>query len=337
MSKSRGNVVDPWDVLAAHGADAFRWYYLTTQQPWAGYRFSLETVGESVRQFMLTLWNTYSFWVLYANAEGLTPRGLRRPPAEPDRTTRPLGALPAAGHGRHGARAHGRLRLHHRRAGDRRLRRGALQLVRAALARGASGRATGPPSGPCATACWRPSKMLAPFTPFLADEIYRNLVGGAAGDFGDAPRLGPPARLPGGRRGSPRPRPGGGDGGGRRTVRLGHAARARGEDEMRQPLRRAVIVANEAERAAIEALADLVTAELNVKELDFVSEEGELVKLHGEAELPGARPALRQAHAAGGGGGGGARPGAGRRARWPRAARSGSRSTATTTRSAATT
>ena len=71
MSKSRGNVVDPWDVLAAHGADAFRWYYLTTQQPWAGYRFSLETVGESVRQFMLTLWNTYSFWVLYANAEGL--------------------------------------------------------------------------------------------------------------------------------------------------------------------------------------------------------------------------------------------------------------------------
>jgi len=73
MSKSRGNVVEPWDVIAAHGADAFRWYYLTSQQPWSGYRFSLETVGESVRQFLLTLWNTYSFWVLYANAEGLGP------------------------------------------------------------------------------------------------------------------------------------------------------------------------------------------------------------------------------------------------------------------------
>ena len=47
MSKSRGNVVDPWEVIDAHGADAFRWYYLTSQQPWAGYRFSAETIGES--------------------------------------------------------------------------------------------------------------------------------------------------------------------------------------------------------------------------------------------------------------------------------------------------
>ena len=60
-------------MIDRHGADAFRWYYFTAQQPWAGYRFSVETVGEAVRQFMLTLWNTYAFWVLYANAEGLAP------------------------------------------------------------------------------------------------------------------------------------------------------------------------------------------------------------------------------------------------------------------------
>ena len=88
MSKSKGNVVAPWDVIDKHGADAFRWYYFTAQQPWNGYRFSVETVGESVRQFLLTLWNTYSFWVLYANTEGRRSRD-----AAPGRSRRPSRAL----------------------------------------------------------------------------------------------------------------------------------------------------------------------------------------------------------------------------------------------------
>ncbi len=61
----------------------------------------------------------------------------------------------------------------------------------------------------------------------------------------------------------------------RLTVELGRAARGQAKAKVRQPLRRAVIVANDAEREAIEARADLVTAELNVKELDFVSDEGD--------------------------------------------------------------
>jgi isoleucyl-tRNA synthetase len=285
MSKSRGNVVDPWDVLNLHGADAFRWYYFTSQHPWAGYRFSADTVGESVRQFLLTLWNTYSFWVLYANAEGLGPGDFDRSPG---------GAAPPAGEGVGGeldrwavsrlqgtiatvrehldgfdSTAAGRavaayvdelsnwyVRLNRRRFWDG--DRAAFATLRHCLLE--------------ATA------LLAPFIPFVTDEIHANLAGGEAEDFGewpdsvhlrDFPEVDEALRdgeLEGAMETV------------RLTVELGRAARAQATVKMRQPLRRAVIVASDRERAVIEELADLVTSELNVKELDFVSEEAELVR-----------------------------------------------------------
>ncbi len=73
MSKSGGNVVDPWDVLNAHGADAFRWYLYTACPPGQERRFSVDLVGEVVRNFTLTLWNVYSFFVTYANLDGWSP------------------------------------------------------------------------------------------------------------------------------------------------------------------------------------------------------------------------------------------------------------------------
>ena len=278
MSKSRGNVVDPWEVLAAHGADAFRWYYLTAQQPWAGYRFSVDTVGESVRQFLLTLWNTYSFWVLYANAEGLGRRTSSTGPEDRSAVERPrpVGALaPAGDHRRSSASgwttstapppgkaiaefveelSNWYVRLSRRRfwEGDR----AAFATLRHCLL--------------------ELSKLLAPFTPFLADEIYLNLAGGASArpatrpdsvHLRDFPRSTRPRR----------PELGGGDGSGAPHGRARPRRPGQAKAKVRQPLRRAVIVANDAERAAIETYADLVTAELNVKELDFVSDEGELV------------------------------------------------------------
>src|SRR4051794_27903121 len=291
MSKSRGNVVDPWDVLDAHGADAFRWYYLTAQQPWAGYRFSVDTVGESVRQFLLTLWNTYSFWVLYANAENLAPgdfegqsRGSfvgsdttkepRDRPTDLDRwalsrlqatvaTVRErMDAYDCTTAGRAIAEyveelSNWYLRLSRRRFWDG--DRAAFATLRHCLLETAA--------------------LLAPFVPFLADEIHLNLAGGVLGETGerhdsvhlrDFPQVDPALAHPGLEAGMEAVR---------LTIELGRAARARAKAKVRQPLRRAVIVANEAEREAIATLgAEIVRAELNVKELDFVSDEGELVR-----------------------------------------------------------
>ncbi len=73
MSKSRGNVVEPWDVIEKHGADALRWYLFTAGSPGQERRFSEDLVGEVVRNFTLTLWNTYAFFVTYANLDQWTP------------------------------------------------------------------------------------------------------------------------------------------------------------------------------------------------------------------------------------------------------------------------
>ncbi|HXQ89065.1 MAG TPA: DUF5915 domain-containing protein, partial [Solirubrobacterales bacterium] len=281
MSKSRGNVVDPWEVIGHHGADAFRWYYFTAQQPWAGYRFSVDTVGESVRQFLLTLWNTYSFWVLYANAEGLSPsdfpsRGSFRSDSDRKEPQLELTDLDRWALSRlqatiatvrermddYDCTAAGRaiadyveelsnwyVRLSRRRFWDG--DRAAFATLRHCLLEAVG--------------------MLAPFVPFLADEVHRNLAGPDAEPsvhLRDFPAFDEALADPDLEQGMEAVR---------LTVELGRAARAQAKAKVRQPLRRAVIVANDAERTAIEARADLVTAELNVKKLDFVTDESELV------------------------------------------------------------
>ncbi|WP_182185729.1 isoleucine--tRNA ligase [Pectinatus frisingensis] len=73
MSKSKGNAVEPMDALQKHGADAIRWYFYENSAPWLPNRFHDDAVQEGQRKFLGTLWNTYAFFVLYANIDKFTP------------------------------------------------------------------------------------------------------------------------------------------------------------------------------------------------------------------------------------------------------------------------
>jgi isoleucyl-tRNA synthetase len=261
MSKSLGNTIEPYEVIDRYGADALRWYFFTSKQPWDGYLFSIDAVGDAVRLFLLQLWNTYAFYVLYANA---TPAKRHSEPSELDRwVTSRLAAtvetvrerldnFDATMAGREISAFVDDLSNWYVRRSRREFWNGseaAFETLRTALLTVA--------------------KLLAPFCPFIADEIYDNLDGAEPSvhlcDF---------------------PEPGGRDvrleeamATARETVRLGLAARAQATLRIRQPLRAAVVVATGAEREAIERLSELVRDELNVKQLRFVSEASELVEV----------------------------------------------------------
>jgi isoleucyl-tRNA synthetase len=285
MSKSKGNTVEPWQVLDTYGADAFRWYFFTSKQPWDGYRFSEEAIGEGVRLFLKQLWSTYFFYVLYANANaqtledsfgvgaesggatgresgwsGIAPASvtdldrwaLSRTAATAESVAERLDAYDATTAGRAIAELVDDLSNWYVRRSRRRFWDGdaaAFATLRECLL--------------------TVSKLLAPFCPFVADEIYDNLDGTLASvhlcDFPTGAAL--PAR----------------DASldeamaiARETVRLGLGARAQAKIKVRQPLAEAVVVADGREREAIERLSEIVREELNVRRVRFVEAAEEL-------------------------------------------------------------
>jgi isoleucyl-tRNA synthetase len=273
MSKSRGNTVEPGQVLERYGADALRWYFFTSKQPWDGYRFSEEAIADGVRLFLKQLWSTYFFYVLYARAGAAQIRAaanerapaasdldrwaLSRTAATAETVAERLDAYDATSAGRAIAELVEDISNWYVRQSRRRFWDGdaaAFATLRECLLTLA--------------------KLLAPLCPFIADEIYDNLDGELASvHLCDFPAAGGRVDVSPGQRDEQIERA---MTLARETVRLGLSARAKAKIKKRQPLAAAIVVADGEEREAIERMAEIVRDELNVREVRFIAAAEEL-------------------------------------------------------------
>ena len=274
MSKSLGNVIDPWDVFEKQGADALRWALYTATSPGNTRRFSRDQVDDAVRKYLLTLWNTYSFFVTYARIDGFDPR---EDFVEPDsrslmdrwalselqltvRTvTERLDAYDVTAAGRIIGEFVDELSNWYVRRSRRRFWKGEED---------ADKKAAHSTLYECLTTV---TKLTAPFTPFVAEALYQNLVANADPEAPESVHL---ANWPEydealvHRELSERMAAA------RRVVGLGRAARNAAAVKTRQPLREVVVVNEVTSEGAsfedgVKALREIILDELNVKKLNF--------------------------------------------------------------------
>lgn len=276
MSKSRGNIVDPWSVLNAHGADAFRWYLYTASPAGQERRFSVDLVGEVVKNFTLTLWNTYSFFVTYSNLDGWVPDSAIQPEySDLDRWLRSsLNALvrdvteALEGYDVTGATRPIETFVDH-------LSTWFLRRSRRRFWKSESDADKMAAYATLYEALSTLSKLLAPTMPFIAEEIYQNLIRSQDSDVPESVHLSEwPAwdeslideklnqemdlimKL----------------------ASLGHAARNKANRKVRQPLAEAAFsVGNADDRRVVEKYADLLADELNVKKVRVLDASSEAV------------------------------------------------------------
>jgi isoleucyl-tRNA synthetase len=337
MSKSKRNYKEPAEIFDRYGADALRWFFLAGQPPWTSIRYSERAIRESVPEFLLRLWNVYSFFTIYARIDGFDPAALLAAPGSLDHAdlARAQGWTPVAERGEldrwmlselHATAAEIVERL------DRYDHFGAAQRLSALVDAvsnwyvrrsrdrfWAAGKADLGPEGNSEKldAYWTLyetlvtiTKLAAPFVPFVTEVIWQNLAGATFGDrvpesvhltdypAGDAALI--DADLV--RRMAIV----------RDVASLGRAARAAEKLKVRQPLAKVEVIlaaATPADEAWLASHADLVCDELNVKQFEICREPDryitrsvlpDLKKLGPRLgkDLPKARDALVKADAA---------------------------------------
>jgi isoleucyl-tRNA synthetase len=271
MSKHKGNVLDPWKVLDEQGADAMRWYLFVASPPWSPSRFYQDAVSESQRRFLGTLWNVYSFFVLYANIDDFDPKKYSL--AHKDRSELDRWLLSKVNSVNKKIRQDmDNLDV----TGAARTMESLIDDISNWYVRRSRERYWKSEMDNDKIAAYLTLyealvmfiKMAAPFVPFITEELYQNLV---RVTFSDAPvsihlcdfpevkedlideKLEHKMELA------------------RKIVELGRAARNKGKVKNRQPLQKMMVqLRNFDDKALILELSDIIKEELNIKEIEYI-------------------------------------------------------------------
>ena len=276
MSKSLGNVVNPFEMLDKHGADILRWYLLVNTPVWLPKRFDAEGLNDMKKKFFRPLLETYKFFILYANIDGFDPKEkeisiakrteldrwiLSRLQTTIEEVTEQLE--------KYDTTKAGKLIQEFV---DQDLSNWYIRLSRRRFWKGERGQDKTSAYQTLFDILITLSKLIAPFCPFLADKMYRNLTGEESirsvhlSLFPVSDPLKQNKTLEE-KMSSPR-----------RVVQLGRALRELKELKVRQPLSKIIVVSEkEAVRRDIGDFSDLIKSELNVKTIEFVADSGSLV------------------------------------------------------------
>jgi len=290
MSKSKGNVIEPWPVIDNYGADALRWYMLVSTTAEDNHRFSTKILEETIRKFFLTLWNTYSFFTLYANIDHFAPQPLATNNDDPKAFTE-LDNWISSELNRLVSDVSKLMDSYNLTSATRRIE-GFIDNLSNWYVRRNRRRFWKSENDADKVAAYTTlhqclvtlSQLLAPFVPFFGEELYQNLVRSVNPEaresvhLTDFPladetkindKLSSDVELA------------------MKISSLGRAARAKAGIKVRQPLNKAVVgIETEEEKKALENLATEVIEEINVKQLVILSEAKERGESRCHRDMP---------------------------------------------------
>ena len=292
MSKSKGNSVDPFDVLARYGSDTTRWYLVTTSPPWRPTMFDEDGLGEVQRKFFGTLVNTYAFFAMYANIDRFSNDAAPVPLAERPEIDRwiisELNSL--------AERYIGFMEAYDVTKAARSVSDFTIDQLSNWYVRRNRRRFWKSEMGKDKTAAYQTLydclvtvvKLMAPFAPFLAEELYRNLNGVTRREEHESVHLATvPVADPAAIDVALETRMERAE----RIVMLVRAMRMKSNLKVRQPLRRIILpIADERERHEVQRMEDVILEEINVKGIEYVTDDSGIVHKRAKANFKSIGP-----------------------------------------------